>query len=129
ILRRRKFLEQGYNCAPCHEGVEETFEQLFFNCPTAACRWFSLGIVWRCDKYIRSYTLLIKKDFMQPFFMEIFLIGAWCLWNERNDYIFNNKLTPKPCLLEAGFKAEVIKHLIRIKQSLHHSIICWLEAL
>jgi hypothetical protein len=23
--------------------------------------------------------------------MEIFWIGAWCLWNEKNDYIFKSK--------------------------------------
>jgi hypothetical protein len=27
-------------------------------------------------------------DFGQPFFMEIFLMGAWCLWNQWNDVIF-----------------------------------------
>jgi hypothetical protein len=32
---------------------------------------------------------------MQPFFMEIVMIGAWCIWKERNDFIFNGRLLRK----------------------------------
>jgi hypothetical protein len=58
--------------------------------------------------------------------MEIFMIGAWCIWNERNDLIFNGK---PPCLAawKSAFKAQVSEHLIRIKASLHPSILLWLQ--
>jgi hypothetical protein len=46
LRRRRKVLEEGYNCVMCHLGAEETIEHLFFDCPSAVSRWFAIGIVW-----------------------------------------------------------------------------------
>jgi hypothetical protein len=36
LRRRRKFLEDGYNCVLCLEDVEESIEHLFFDCQSAA---------------------------------------------------------------------------------------------
>jgi hypothetical protein len=46
LRRRKKVLDEGYNCVMCHNNEEETTAYLFFNCPAAASRWFALGIVW-----------------------------------------------------------------------------------
>jgi hypothetical protein len=52
----------------------------------------------------RKLTLYIaKQEFSQPFFMEIFMIAAWCLWNERNVLIFNGK-APRVASWKASFK-------------------------
>jgi hypothetical protein len=128
LRRRRKFLEEGYSCALCLEDVEESVEHLFFDCQSAACRWFALGISWNDHPNIHQKLQAAKLDFAQPYFMEIFMIGAWCLWNETNDLIFNGK---PPCLAawKSAFKAQASNHLIRIKASLHPSILLWLEAL
>jgi hypothetical protein len=32
LRRRRKYLEDGYNCVLCLEDVEESVEHLFFGC-------------------------------------------------------------------------------------------------
>lgn len=127
LRRRKKFLEEGYNCALCQDGVEETFNHLFFECPAAMSRWCSLGITWIDDpsRHQRLYAAI--QSFGRPFFfVEIFLIGAWCLWKERNDYIFNNK-APSLTSWKNAFKAEVRTHLIRVKQSLHQPILRFLE--
>jgi hypothetical protein len=128
LRRRRKFLEDGYTCVLCLEDVEESVEHLFFDCPSAACRWFALGITWNDHLNIHQKIQAAKLDFAQPFFMEIFMIGARCIWNERNDLIFNGNL---PCLAawKSAFKAQVSEHLIRIKASIHPSILLWLQAL
>jgi len=60
--------------------------------------------------------------------MEIFLVAAWCLWNERNGFIFNNK-SPSLAAWKASFRAIVSDHLIRIKNNLHSSVLQWLDAL
>ena len=33
-----------------------------------------------------------KGILAQPFFMEVFMIGAWCIWNERNAPIFDGRI-------------------------------------
>jgi hypothetical protein len=60
--------------------------------------------------------------------MEIFMIGAWCLWKQRNVVIFDKNI---PCLVawKVAFKSLVMDHLVRIKASLHSSIKVWLQAL
>jgi hypothetical protein len=46
LRRRRKVLDEGYNCVMCHNSEEETAAHLFFSCPAAVNRWFALGVVW-----------------------------------------------------------------------------------
>jgi hypothetical protein len=121
MLRRHKFLEEGYNCVLCHNDREETVEHLFFTCPSSVTRWFALGISWNEDANIHEKLHLAPLDFMYPFFMEIVMIGAWCIWNERNALIFNGKV-PSLHSWKAAFKKEVNDHFIRIKPSLHQSV-------
>lgn len=128
LRRRNKFLEEGYNCVLCQNSMEETIEHLFFDCPSAISRWFALGIIWEENANIHEKLYIAKQGFMQPFFMEIFMIGPWCLWNERNNFIFNGKV-PNFTSWKSAFKNEVTAHLFRIKQSLHQSILLWLDAL
>ena len=100
----------------------------FFQCTSAASRWFALGITWDEHSNIHQKLYLARNEFRQPFFMDIFLIGAWCLWTEGNDYIFKNK-PPSIVAWKASVKYTVTSHLIRIKQCYHNSILLWLEAL
>jgi hypothetical protein len=128
LRRRNKFLEKGYNCALCQDTIEETLEHLFFECPSTVSRWFALGITWEENVNIHQKLYIAKEAFLQPFFMEIFMISAWCVWNERNDFIFNGK-NPNLATWKSAFKKEVNAHLVKIKPSLHHVVMLWLDAL
>jgi hypothetical protein len=128
LRRRRKFLEEGYCCVMCRDTIEETSEHLFFDCQSVITRWFALGITWEEGLNIHGKLIRAKRDFPHPFFMEIFMIGAWCIWNERNALIFNGKI-PNLISWKAAFKKEVTDHLFKIKQSLHSSVRFWLSAL
>lgn len=112
----------------CHDNTEETFEHLFFDCSFAMSRWFSLGIVWDESANIHHKLLIASQVFGHPFFMEIFMKGAWCLWNKRNDLIFYGKI-PNLASWKSAFKKVVCDHLIRIKQSMHASVRQWLDSL
>jgi hypothetical protein len=79
LRRRRKFFEDGYSCVLCLEDVEESVEHLFFDCNSTACRWFALGITWNAHLDIHQKIQAAELDFAKPFFMEIFMIGAWCI--------------------------------------------------
>ena len=76
-----------------------------------------MGIAWSVDGSIHEKLFTTKQEFSYPFFMEVVMIGAWCIWNERNALIFNGKV---PGLLswKTAFKKVVGDHLCRIKFSL-----------
>jgi hypothetical protein len=100
----------------------------FFDCPSSATRWFALGVIWNEGANIHEKLQIARQGFIQPFFMEIVMIGAWCIWNERNALIFNGK-APSLASWKADFKKEVVDHFCRIKPTLHQSIQSWLDAL
>jgi hypothetical protein len=128
LKRRNKVLEDGYNCVLCHEEVEETLVHLFFDCPSATCRWLALGINWATNSNVHQKIYIARQAFVEPFFMEIFLIGAWCIWNERNDLIFNKK-QPSLASWKDSFKLLVYNHFCRIKSNFHFSLLSWLSTI
>jgi hypothetical protein len=127
MLRRKKYLE-NYNCVMGQCNTKETLEHLFFECPSAAAWWFSLGIVWNEEAQIQHKIILARNAFPFPFFMEIFMVAAWCLWNERNAIIFNRRM-PSVSSCKISFKQEIILHLHRIRPNLHSAIRLWLDSL
>jgi hypothetical protein len=63
LRRRRKVLQEGYNCVKCHLGAGETSEHLFFDCPSAVSRWLALGIGWEDSLSIHQKIYQAKHDF------------------------------------------------------------------
>jgi hypothetical protein len=69
-----------------------------------------------------------RSTLQHPFFMEVFMIATWCIWNERNAKIFNNKL-PSVATWKQSLANEVKLHLYRTNASFHPSIMDWLNLL
>jgi hypothetical protein len=46
---------------------------------------------WDENSNVFHKLYIAELQFSKPYFMEIFMIGAWILWKERNDFIFNHK--------------------------------------
>jgi len=91
LRRRKKFLEEGYYCVFYHDNIEEIIENLFFDCPAIITRCFVLGITLEEDAIVYQKLITVKGSFAYPFFIEVFMIGAWCLWDERSALIFDSK--------------------------------------
>jgi hypothetical protein len=91
-------------------------QQQFFDCLSATNHWFVLGIQWNEDTNIHHKIILAEQQFNKPFFMEIFMIGAWTICNERNDYVFNHK-PPSYALWKARFKSEVRENYVKLRKS------------
>jgi hypothetical protein len=87
-----------------------------------------LSIIWTDGADIHEKLHAARQEFVYPFFMEVVMIGAWCIWNERNMLIFNGKIPSLPSW-KATFKREVEDHLYIIKSILHQPIRLWLNAL
>jgi len=69
-----------------------------------------------------------KQNFAGPYFIDLFMIAAWTIWKERNDYIFNNKV-PSLAGWKIRFKNEVNLHLYRLPFAKRLLIMDWLEHL
>jgi hypothetical protein len=128
LRRRHKHLDEGYSCALCLDNVEETLEHLFFECSTAVSRWFCIGFVWDMQGSIFQMIERQRSMLQLPFFMEVFMIAAWCIWNERNAWIFNGK-TPSLAAWKLSFANEVKLHLHKISPVFHLPVMNWLSSL
>jgi hypothetical protein len=91
ILRRKKHKLEGnnYNCVLCSSNVEETAHHLFFSCPFSQECWQHLGIHWNLQSEFFQMMIQSKQQHQNPFFMETFIIAAWHIWKQRNNFIFD----------------------------------------
>jgi hypothetical protein len=107
ILRRKKHKLEGnnYNWVLCFNNREETTFHLFFSCPFSQACWSSLNIHWNFTTDF--YTMMdgAKSQFTHNFFMEVFIIAAWLIWKQRNNFIFN-KVRPSFQGCKSGFLDE-----------------------
>jgi hypothetical protein len=86
VLKRKKHKLQGnnYNCVPCAAHCEVTMFHLFFACAFSVACWRHLRINWRFDLDFHSMMEEANAHFSNKFFMEIFILGAWLIWKQRN---------------------------------------------
>ena len=61
-----------------------------------------------------------------PYFIEIFIIVAWELWNLRNGKIFEAKVVNIQ-LWTVKFKAQVILQLHRVNEIYRSTVLDWLD--
>ena len=59
--------------------------------------------------------------------MEVFMTAVWCIWKERNAYIFSNKV-PSVAAWKALLTQEVTLQLCRFHPSLHPLVMIWLQS-
>lgn len=59
-----QFLDEGYNCALCQDGREETVEHIFFDRPSLVTKWFAMGINWHEDANIHEKLHFAKQAFL-----------------------------------------------------------------
>jgi len=124
LRRRHKHLEEGYHCVLCHEHVDETAQHLFFECTSSVTRWFALGLQWELQDNVCQMLIQQQLSFVGPYFMDFFMITVWCIWKERNDFIFNHK-APSLQNWKQLFKNEVNLHLFRLPSSKRFLVMNW----
>ena len=84
IIKRKKHKLEGnnYNCVLCNCNLEETAFHLFFGCPFSQACWHPMGFDF--------FEMIIQaKQHLRSPFMEVFIIGAWQIWKQRNNFIFD----------------------------------------
>ncbi|CAO2167262.1 unnamed protein product [Urochloa humidicola] len=90
ILKRKKHKIEGnnYNCVLCAGNMEETTFHLFFACPFSIRTWQHLNFDWNFSLPFHQMMEDAKRNTSHSFFMEFFIIGAWQIWKQRNNLIF-----------------------------------------
>ena len=96
MLRRWHFhIDDGYLCVMCNTRIEEDIHHLLFYCPFAVTCWQAIQFDWPDINDIHTKLSYDRANNAQGFFMEIFLVAAWELWNLQNDKIFNNAVVSR----------------------------------
>jgi hypothetical protein len=115
ILRRKKSKLEGnnYNCVLCTQNREEATFHLFFSCPFSKECWNHLSINWNFGLNFQDMMKSARQHFPSSFFMEIFMIGTWLIWKQRNNLIFNRGL-PTFQSWKAGFLQEASLQAFRM---------------
>jgi hypothetical protein len=74
-----------------------------------------LGIHWRFDLNFQAMMEEARSHFNSNFFMEIFIIAAWLIWKQRNNFIFNRS---KPSFIswKLGFIREASLQASRMSE-------------
>ena len=128
LLRRNFHVQPNTYCVMCSSSAEEDIDHLFFFCPFAARCWQNLDIQWMNANDIYDRILLTASNTGIPFFMEIFLVASWEIWNMRNSRIFYNG-RPTFRLWLTNFKQQAYLQLLRVREIDRPPIVQWLESL
>jgi hypothetical protein len=128
ILRRKNYRIQGnnYNCVLCSRNVEESTFHLFFTCEFTKKCWDYLQIHW--DTEVGFFTMMEKarQQYTPGFFMEIFILGAWETWKQRNDHIFNRRI-PSFSNWKRGFVKEAQLQALRLQPRKQESFLSLIQ--
>jgi len=117
----------SYSCVCCNQSIEESLEHLFIHCNFAQLCWASIGVMVGFDD---AFTTLenLKLQLAVPFFMEIIITMSWCIWMQRNDFIFRN-IPPTQVQCFRHFQKEFSLVLLWAKASIREPMSSWLEEL
>jgi hypothetical protein len=127
ILRRHWKVTDNNDCVLCSAHVMEDWRHLFFNCMFSTRIWNYLQIPWNPGDTVSS-LLAAKSSFKGPCFFEIVIISCWCIWKQRNGWIFKN-IRPTFRGWKSSFFHEVSLLLYRIKKDNIPLLSSWLASL
>ena len=103
-------------CELCILQREESLKHLFFRCNFAKNCWPSIGLFYPAHLQPLQLIKRIKRGLAVPFYMEIIILMSWCIWTQRNNWLFN-MIHPSVVGCKAKFKEEFSILLHRAKRN------------
>jgi len=112
----------------CTSATQEDADHLFFSCPFATACWNKLGINWSNTLGLCDRLLAARQSHALPFFLEIFLIASWELWNLRNA---KKNCSASPTLQQwlHNFKQQAHLQLLRVREIDRPTIAQWIDSI
>lgn len=128
MLSRRNFTVQpDLFCVLCNDQVEEDIMHLFFHCPFATACWHKIEFHWQISNCMYDTISRMRHIFQSPYFMEVFVIAGWEIWNLRNGIIFEGNLVTLT-LWTVKLKEQIIQHLHKVRDDLKPNVTQWLQS-
>ena len=97
------------------------------NCHFAHACWASIDLIVGHDDPFSTLDHL-GDQLRIPFFMEFIIVMSWCIWMQRNDFIFK-EVPPTQASCVQHFKKEFAIVILRAKPRYKSQMSLWLEAL
>jgi hypothetical protein len=92
MLRRRNMTLDSYSCELCLLHREETLRHLFLSYPFAKNCWASINVLIPSWLRATRATTYMKRHIGLPFATEIIISMCWCIWKERNAWLFSDAI-------------------------------------
>ena len=92
MMKRKNFYVEFYDCILCDTCLEESIFHIFFDCNFRQSFWWAMGIEWNSDMDLNSMIQDAKQRYSMTFIMEILITSCWSLWDQRNSYIFRERI-------------------------------------
>ena len=93
ILKRKNFTIQdsNYNCVLCSTILKKL--HITSSLDVHLVKNVGRGLVCKWNSLLPFYDMLSasKISFHKQFFMEVFIISTWCIWKQRNGFVFDNR--------------------------------------
>jgi hypothetical protein len=115
------------HCLLCDDQVNEDILHLFFHCTFASSCWQMLGITWSAATDLHDKIARTRNSLNLPFFMEIFIIDTWEIWNQQNRLVFDGQAA-SPQLWTVKFKDQILLQSHRVAEESRPVIFQWLES-
>ena len=128
LVRRHFNVQPNAFCVMCTSATQEDADHLFFSCSFATACWNKLGINWSNTLGICDRLLTARQSHALPFFLEIFFIASWELWNLRNAKKFDSA---SPTLQQwlHNFKHQAHLQLLRVREIDRPTIAQWIDSI
>jgi hypothetical protein len=129
MLKIRKYaISSTYNWLLCTSPPKETVEHLFFHCRFSSSCWNEIGIQWPLQNSRLDIVHTASNSWTGGMFMEILMIGAWSIWKESNNKLFN-VVDPSVTSWKRRFKTDFQLLVHRTKPELHQYINNFVDSL
>jgi hypothetical protein len=100
---------------------------IFYRCPFAKTCWNLIRIQVPTWLKPERATKHIKRSLRVPFAMDIIITMSWCIWIDRNAWIFNN-IDPSVANCRINFKKEFTLVIQRSKKKWVPDMQIWLDS-